>query len=71
MVLGEKLITIRRLLPKDEIQSGGNTGNILKRMRGLVREARNNEPALADSTLYDIGLVRHDNAWEIKMYFFC
>lgn len=70
MVLGGKLITISRLLPNDEIRKDCKSGNILKQMRSLVREAKIQESALAESKLYDIGIIRSRNGWEIKMYFF-
>jgi len=69
--LGEKLITISRLLLPDEVEAGSKSGNLLRQMRHLVRETRRQEPALADSLLYDIGIIRRGSAMEIKLYFFC
>lgn len=65
----DKEVTVSRFVPHITDSLRENPGSLLKELRNSVREARTQAPQLAEYRLSDLGLIQHDEGWEIKMYF--
>ncbi|MFZ3172157.1 MAG: hypothetical protein WA118_09265 [Carboxydocellales bacterium] len=65
----ESEVTVSRFLPNIADTLREDPGGLLKELRNSVREVRTEDPQLANYKLSDLGLVQHDDGWEIKMYF--
>jgi len=65
----DREVTVSRFLPHLADSLQGDPGRFLKELRNSVREARSQDPQLAEYQLRDLGLIRHDDGLEIKMYF--
>ncbi len=61
-------VTQHMALPVD-LQGKPRVDELLSRLREIVREIRKENPEIAGSSLYDVGIVPESNGVEVNLYF--
>lgn len=66
--MSDNLYTVSKMIP-DFQKNGGNPAQLLRSMKNMLNEARNQNPDLANCPLHDVGFIQQENGLEVKLYF--